>query len=177
MKAILALSGLAAILMAVLVWEWSADDAAAVPSRPATAASGPRKAPVPEFDADALTEVADTIAGRPLFSRDRRPGNRPAAAAGDGPGAATVPVLTGVIVGPGGGRAIFAEPGGRSRAVSAGEKIGGLTVRTIEPQGVTVSDSEGVKVLRPTYTPGNNPAPAAGTNGTANRKANERQRR
>ena len=52
-------------------------------------------------------------------------------ASADASGSAGLPRLTGVIVGPLGGLAIFASNDGKPHTVAEGDKIGNFTVRTI----------------------------------------------
>ncbi len=167
------LCGLLATLALVLAWELVAPDRgadvppplggpAAVAPRPG-AAAGSASEPMPGFDTDGLAEVAAAINARPLFSSTRRPADQPTrTAAAVTAGADGLPRLTGVVVGPTGARAIFAGADGKSRAMAEGDAVGGFTVRGIGPGLVTLSGSEGDRVLRPTYvTAPHVPAPAA----------------
>ena len=68
-----------------------------------------------------------------------------------------LPRLAGVIVGPGGGRAIFAPAEGRALVVPEGGHVGRYTVRSIVPGQVTLSDSEREFVIRPSLAKGGIP--------------------
>ncbi len=114
--------------------------------------TGADKSSPREFDAEALADIASSITGRPLFSPTRRPSsNGSDKSPGLAVGPAEVPRLTGVIVGPAGGWAIFAGADGKSHAAAIGDAIGAFKVRAIGPGVVTLSGSEGDRVLRPTY--------------------------
>jgi len=114
--------------------------------------SGLDKAPPGAFEAEALLDMTASISGRPLFNPARRPPpGKPAVPSGSAP-ADALPRLTGVIVGPAGGRAIFAGGSGKSRTAAAGDNIGGgFRIRSIEPGRVTLLGPEGPRVLRPAY--------------------------
>jgi hypothetical protein len=118
------------------------------------------KPPPPELDTDALSSVADVIAARPLLSPSRRPfegPSEPRVAASDD-SEHGLPRLAGTIIGPNGGRAIFAGADGKSHTAAEGDAIGAFKVRTINPGLVTLSGSDGDRVLRPAYvaSPGTN---------------------
>ena len=100
---------------------------------------------------DALAGDAASIIERPLFSPTRRPGDRPANPVTEGVSKEGLPRLTGVIFGPSGGRAIFAGADGKSRIAGEGDSIGAFKVRSIAPGLITLSGSEGDRVLRPSY--------------------------
>jgi hypothetical protein len=169
MRRVASLCGLLAALILVLTWELmaperGADDPRSLEASPvapsAAVATGSGEAPPPAFDADALADVAVAIIARPLFSPGRRPSGGPSAAVTTTPGGAehALPRLTGTIVGPAGGRAIFAGADGKSHTAAEGDAVGAFKVRTIDPGAVTLSGSEGDRVLRPTYvtSPGAN---------------------
>jgi hypothetical protein len=148
------LAGLGAILGLTLAWEFTTPEATpllpdtASPARPARTveAGKPRR-----FDADALADIAVSINQRPLFSPDRRPARVTAAATGAQAARDDVPRLTGVIIGPSGGWAIFAGADGKSHAAAKGDAVGAFKVRAIGPGVVTLTGSEGDRVLHPTY--------------------------
>lgn len=97
----------------------------------------------PEDHTDAW--VATALA-RPLFSRDRKP--TPVAAKSGGPAFASLPRLSGVVIGPSGKTAIFA--GGENSkpiAVDEGKTLGPYTVQAITPNAVTVTGPEGERSL------------------------------
>lgn len=174
------------LLTLVLTWEliepelgadnWRTVTTLAAPVPAAMAGSG--DTPAREFDAAALADVAASVAGRPLFSPGRRPSDRPASTATVDASRDGLPRLTGVIVGPSGGRAIFAGADGKSRTAAEGDAIGTFKVQTIGPGLVTLSGSEGDRVLRPTYIttlgtpsgshPGTPPGAPSGTLPSAN---------
>lgn len=159
-----AIGCLAAVLSLALVWEFVAPDDEAPPveaSVPAASAGpGTSKAAQPGFDGEALADIASTATARPLFSPTRRPS---AAATTSASGTAVsqgeIPRLTGVIIGPSGGWAIFAGADGKSHAAAAGDAVGAFKVLAIGPGVVTLTGSEGDRVLRPTYV--NQPAGAS----------------
>jgi hypothetical protein len=151
MRQAVTLFGFAALLSLVLVWELTTPDPGfdqGLDNAPPRAAPS-EPAPATEIDADMLSGFADAAARRPLFSPDRRMASKPATAATVAVDA--LPRLTGVIVGPTGGVAIFSGPDGRPRRTITGDTIGRYTVRDITPGRVTVSGPGGERVLRPTY--------------------------
>ena len=117
----------------------------------AATAANSGKAPSGQAAASALAQVAATIVERPLFSPGRRASGRPANTAAVAAMRDGLPRLAGVIVGPDGGRAIFAGADGKSHTAAAGDAVGGFTIRAIGPGTVTLAGSEGERVLRPTY--------------------------
>jgi hypothetical protein len=159
MRRVVALGSLIVVLGVVLTWELttSEDGAASVDAVvPAGLVQDSKdeagKAVAHAFDADSLADIAASITQRPLFSPTRRPSSNgqdksPELAAGP----AEVPRLTGVIVGPAGGSAIFAGADGKSHAAAIGDAIGAFKVRAIGPGVVTLMGSEGDRVVRPTY--------------------------
>jgi hypothetical protein len=152
----LLLAALAAGLAVVLALESGAPDQA-----PDTAAALPAATPgvagVP--DQAVLTALAPRLLGRPLFSPDRRPAARAAPA----PDATEtdLPRLAGVIVGPARRSAIFADTAGHPHIAAEGASIGRFTVRAITPGQVTVTSSDGDRVLRPSYADAKAPDSAA----------------
>lgn len=164
----LALTSLCLLLAATVVWELAEPETAPGPAVQTAATVEPKKTPPPVFNADALTETVDTIVERPLFSPARRPAAKTAAApAGAGGKPDTgLPRLAGTLVGPDGGRAIFAGADGKPRTAAAGDAIGAFTIQTIVPGTVVLSGPEGERVLHPSYVstpavPGSAPAPVA----------------
>lgn len=95
--------------------------------------------------AASLEDWVRTILERPLFSPSRRPGQVAVAAT-------ELPRLAGIIIGPGGARAIFAT-GGDSRAIvaGAGAHAGPYLIRAVGPTGVSVVGPNGPELLRPSY--------------------------
>jgi hypothetical protein len=158
MRRMVALCGLIALLGLVFAWELATPEDNAAPVDAAASASpsrvtrtGANKASPHEFGAEALADIATSTTERPLFSPTRRPSNRSASSAESATAREEVPRLTGVIVGPSGGWAIFAGADGKSHAAATGDAVGGFRVRAIGPGVVTLSGSEGDRVLRPTY--------------------------
>lgn len=157
MRRLVALCCLAAVLGLVLTWEVLTpdDNGAAQPAAPAgppqSGRAGERKPSPHAFDAEALADIATSVNRRPLFSPTRRPPNSPDKSVGSTVGRDEVPRLTGVIVGPSGGWAIFAGADGKSHAAATGDAVGAFRVRAIGPGVVTLTGSDGDRVLRPTY--------------------------
>ncbi len=114
-----------------------------------TAASG--KPRVLAFDQSGLANIVTSILERPLFVSGRRPPAGPAAApVGIAPSDA-MPRLTGVIVGPNGGTAIFAGADGKSHVAAEGDTMGAFQVRSIGPGLVVLVGPDGPRELRPAY--------------------------
>jgi hypothetical protein len=158
MKRVLAFGCLIGVLSLLLTWEFVAPEQdvagpdAATPAGPSqTAGTGADKSSAHGFDADALADIATSVTQRPLFSPTRRPSATADQSAGPATAAQELPRLTGVIIGPSGGWAIFADANGKSHAAAAGDVIGAFKVRAIGPGVVTLSGSEGDRVLRPTF--------------------------
>ncbi len=117
----------------------------AVPSMGAagTARSG-QASPAP----DLVEGWSRTALARPLFSRWRGPMTR----AVSGP---SQPRLAGIIVGPGGARAIFAGDGSARGTVAAvGQQAGDWKVLAISADTVQVTGPNGTHTLRPSRNPG-----------------------
>ncbi len=154
----LVLTGLTTVFGGLLIWEILAPDDAANTAAPALAP--PRTASVepPPPDNGVLSEAATTVLNRPLFSPDRRMAEPAAAAAAATSPTAELPRLAGVIVGPSGRHAIFADTSGHPQVATEGSSIGRYTVQTIQPGQVTVTSSEGERVLRPSFTDIKTPA-------------------
>jgi hypothetical protein len=158
MKRVVSLGCLIAVLSVFLMWEVVTQDDNVAPAD-VTAPAGPSqtakgtadKASPHEFDAEALADIAASVTARPLFSSTRRPSAVANKSAGSATALEAVPRLTGVIIGPSGGWAIFADANGKSHAAAAGDAIGAFKVRAISPGIVTLTGSEGDRVLRPTF--------------------------
>lgn len=104
---------------------------------------------------DHSAQWAATVLSRPLFSPQRRP---PAPAATAAQAAATLPRLAGILVGPGGARAIFApDGGGKPIVLSPGARLDGGVIRAIGVGGVVLARAGGEQVLHPHF----DAAPAA----------------
>lgn len=155
---------LAAVLAAVLMLELlgGPDPDSEPPAAPAAVdaaspgAASPAMDGAGKDDGDAgLDGLVRTVLARPLFSPGRRPAPPTDAAAG---GASdSLPRLAGVIVGPGGGRAIFAPAEGHTLVVPEGGHVGRYVVRAIAPGQVTLSDAEKQLVIRPSHAKGTPP--------------------
>jgi hypothetical protein len=165
MKALPLFGGLASVLACILAWEvlFVPDEASDIqvprPDLPPTRVAA-------ELDTDILSDIAATVLERPLFSPDRRfaaPEPRTLGETED------VPRLAGVIIGPGGGRAIFDDGSGHLRIAASGDSLGRFKVGAIAPGQVSMISPEGERVLRPRFSgltgpltvaagPGNGPA-------------------
>jgi general secretion pathway protein N len=149
----LVLALVATVLATGIVLELGADAPAEdatgiVPLRhaPLARARAPTEDPVDHTDA-----WVQHILARPLFSKNRRPTPVVARAGGDTV-LASLPRLTGVLVGPFGRSAIFAsDSGGKPMVIVEGGTLGPYTVQAIEPGRVTVAGPEGVRQLQPSF--------------------------
>ena len=121
------------------------------PGKHAAAASG--------VDEDALEILADTILARPLLTPSRRGQEAPPEELPESD--AEVPRLTGVLLGPDGHRAIFALAKGRPLVLTEGDALGPYTITAIAPNTVTLTGSEGDRLIRPSYAKGPLPGGAA----------------
>ena len=101
-----------------------------------------------------------TVLARPLFSPDRRPAA--VAAAVDGSSLPGLPRLTGIMVGPFGRSAIFAESGAKPIVVQEGGRIASYTVKSIDTMQVRLLGPDGVKVLNPIFDTASAPASRVG---------------
>ena len=94
----------------------------------------------------------DAILARPLFMPSRRP---PAAAAGPGNSGPGFPRLTGIIIMPQQREAIFAVPGkSQPIVVTAGSRLNGVLIKSIEAGAVVVVDAAGTRMIRPSFAAG-----------------------
>jgi hypothetical protein len=171
MKGITALVGLAVALALLIGWELVPgrhDDLTPAAGGPPAAADAqaPRR-PVtdaPSIPPEQIMALSEKIVARPLFSPTRRPpDSAPAtsAAAQVTEAKDELPRLTGVLFGPSGGRAIFSGRDGKSRAAGVGDEVGAFRIQEIAPGQVTLSGSEGERMLHPTYIPSTRTAPSA----------------
>ena len=120
-----------------------------------------RSSPVAQQGGDIgqVQNWADIILARPLFEPSRRP---PATAAGSGTGGPGFPRLTGIIIMPEQREAIFAVPGKtRPIVVTAGSRLNGVLIKSIEPGAVIVVDAAGARMIRPSFATGGVTAAAA----------------
>ena len=152
------LLSLAAVLSAALVLEMVAgqdpdDDPPTRLAPPAAADAATAPASGTEGAGDDLGRLTRTILARPLFSPNRRLASHASTAAGDLV-FNSLPRLAGVVVAPGGRRAIFAPAEGRPLVVPEGGHIGRYVVRAIMPGQVTLSDAEQQLVVRPSHAKG-----------------------
>ncbi len=153
MRPAILLLGVANLALAgIVAWELATD---ATPDAPPLAVVAPGL----ELAAGTIADEASneramaTILARPVFSPTRRP---PAETVAPTPaperGPAALPRLTAVLVGPFGGRAIFAATdGGKPLVVEAGDRVGEFRVQSIETGQVTLIGPEGVRQLRPRF--------------------------
>jgi hypothetical protein len=154
------ISGLGVALACVLAWELSSsrpEPEAGDQPRPTVAGVRPvAKSEVAAPEAD-LAAAARIALARPLFSRDRRPGEDQRQTAQTAPSNDVLPRLSGVIVGPHGHRALFTDATGRSLDATEGDAIGRYVIHGIQPGIVVLLGPEGERVLYTSY------AKAAGT--------------
>jgi hypothetical protein len=143
------LPGLAGGLALLLAAEWLLPGAAPPPRiMPAIPAPGAGA----QADA-AVSQWANTILARPLFSQNRRP---PAVA--DANAVVVLPRLTAIIITPGTSRAVFLAPGGKALALGPGGEVAGYQLKSITAGSVILLGPDGgTTTLRPQFL---NPAPA-----------------
>lgn len=125
-------------------------------------AAGPAGAPLghhalrlprsPKVVADAAaqprsTQDAQAILARPLFRPDRRPPSVKAAPSI----AATLPRLSGILIGRGFRLALFAVGSGKTRIVAQGGRIAGYRIVAIDPASVVLDGAGGRRVLTPHF--------------------------
>ncbi len=153
---LLSLAAVLSVLLALTLMTGSDpdEDAPAAPAAAAPAFAGPPAAGK-DTAGDDLTGLVQTMLARPLFNPNRRP--VPGADGSAGAGSDALPRLAGVIVGPGGRRAIFAPAEGRPVVVAEGGRIGRYVVRSIVPGQVTLADAERQLVIRPSHAKGTMP--------------------
>lgn len=134
----------AAALAGVIGWELTADRDVRPPepesAQPASLPSTATKVRT----RDEVADKARTALARPLFQPDRRPSTVPPSPLA---AAETLPRLTALLSGPFGRRAIFAGADGRSMAVEEGAALGGWTVVSIGPEGVSVTGRDGARIV------------------------------
>jgi hypothetical protein len=110
-------------------------------------------------DAPQIRAWVAAILARPLFEPSRRP---PSPANAGGPAAAGFPRLTGIIITPQTRAALFAAPGSaRPIVVTAGSRLNGVLIKTIDDNQVVVVDANGPRILHPAFdrpTPGDKAA-------------------
>jgi len=90
-----------------------------------------------------------TMLARPLFNQTRRPPEAPPSVLAVSP---RLPQLTGVVVSPAGGFAIFDnEDGGKPIVVREGDQVGAAVIETVAAGQVTLRGPEGILVLHPNF--------------------------
>lgn len=142
---------IATLFTGILAWEIATPtvDGQAVVTVPSFEQTAPPKMPA-KRQADDNSRWADAAVARPLFSQNRRPLADNAVAAVSAP--YTLPRLTGVIVGPDGGSAIFAgAASGKPMIVRPGDRLGPAVIETIETGQVNLRGPNGLVVLRPVF--------------------------
>ncbi|WP_419758750.1 hypothetical protein [Acidisoma sp.] len=103
-------------------------------------------------DARQVQSWVEAILARPLFVPSRRP---PAAAAGPGDSGPGFPRLTGIIIMPQQREAIFAAPGkSQPIVVSAGSRLNGVLIKSIDAGAIVVVDAAGARIIRPSFAAG-----------------------
>ncbi len=104
-----------------------------------------------------------TMLDRPLFNPTRRPSADAARPGGAVAGPAVMPRLAGILIGPAGGRAIFAPAdGGKPLVLTTGGTVAGATIHAIRSGSVVLSGPDGDQVLRPSFDHAAAPTAAAG---------------
>lgn len=139
------LGGLAALLITAIALQLAPVDQA----KPVIAAVR-RHRPTGAALPDQTNGWVATIVSRPLFSPTRRPQDMAQAADGK-QGPAVLPRLAGILIGPGGSRAIFAPEGSKPIVVSAGATVSGTTINAITQGAVVITGPDGRQVLRPAF--------------------------
>ena len=152
-------AGLSCALALVLIWELGQGNSDADAFTPVLQQQGAASAvAAPTLDAGLVSAAAATALARPVFSPTRRPATEPNATVAPPPAKDAVPRLAGIIISPSGRRAIFADAAGHAHTATEGGQVGRFTVSAIRPGQVTVTSSEGERVLRPSFA---NAGPAA----------------
>jgi hypothetical protein len=146
------LLGLVAIsLVGTIVLELdSSDDPAPVAEQSPVSEPAPQPPAVLAFHGhDTNPQRVERTLARPLFSETRRPpADIPALTAGS----PKLPRLTGVVVSPVGGFAIFAgNEGGKPHVVREGDQVGAAVVEVVAAGRVTLRGPDGIVVLHPSF--------------------------
>jgi hypothetical protein len=153
MKQIWLSASLGIVLAGVLAWQLTGVPAAPAPAATAAPTGQAPEAPATdeaEANRKMLSHAAAEALARPLFSPIRRPdAERRSIAAVAAPGG--LPRLAGIIVAPGGRRALFVDSNSKIRSVAEGEIMGKFTIQRIQPGSVVLSDSDGERVIRTAY--------------------------
>ncbi len=148
--ALLACTGVAAVLVATLIVEYQAtrpedDNLPLVPNRSTSAIP----ARINAISGTDMHEEVDTILARPVFAASRRPPPRGSASVS---GPTALPRLTAVLVSGRGKTVIFAGgPNGKPVSLGEGGSIGAYVVQSIGVGQATIAGPDGVHVLRPMF--------------------------
>jgi len=147
-----ALIGLAVLGVAGVALELTppGDPEAELPAPAPAVLPNPGKPQGASWDAAALGVASTSLTQRPLF----RPGRRPQAEEKIAAAPAAQPErprLSGVIIGPGDSRAIFAGADGKSVVAIQGASLGRFTIKSILPDHVTLAGPDGDTDVHPTF--------------------------
>ncbi len=145
------LLGLVAIaLVGTIVLELeSSDDPLSVAEQSPVSEPAPQPLAVLAFHGhDTSPQGVERMLARPLFNQNRRPLADTSGMIAEAP--RTLPRLTGVVVSPAGGFAIFASiEGGKPIVVRQGDRVGAAVVEAVAAGQVTLRGPEGILVLHP----------------------------
>jgi hypothetical protein len=142
--AVLAVGGM---LAAVIAWEIV--DMPRGNVMPAGTYGSMAKQAAPRVHLDNLQAWVSPILARPLFSPDRRPAAEMDNVAA--PGAPHLPRLSGILIGPFGRSAIFANTGSKPIVLGEGGRIDAYTVKSIDAAQVQLEGPNGVQRLQPAF--------------------------
>jgi hypothetical protein len=92
---------------------------------------------------------ASTITARPLFNIGRRPPK--SASHSNAVASSDLPRLSGIMITPGGRRAIFSPESGKPLVLAEGAALEDGTIRRIAADSVTIQSAKGDMVLRPSF--------------------------
>jgi hypothetical protein len=136
--------GLCGLLACVTVAEWLPGAARTVPVPVARTSHTPTQS-APADDLPDTDELADAVIARPIFTIGRRPPK--VVPADHQAGGASLPRLAGIMITPGGRRAIFMPEGTKPLVLAEGATVGDHTINRIAKDRVYLS---GNTVLTPT---------------------------
>lgn len=142
---------LAATLMGTVVLEVTDrdDPMLVVEQSTASVAAPPLLAVVALHGPDDRPRRVERMLARPLFSQNRRP---PADTPVPTASLPKLPRLTGVVVSPAGGFAIFASiEGGKPIIARQGDPVGAAVIEAVAAGQVTLRGPEGILVLHPSF--------------------------
>ncbi len=137
--------GLSAVALSGLIWLEFASSPSQSPPPPVRAGAtfGSPVAP-PSGDDGKVRDWVATDLARPLFEPSRRP---PATGTETG-----LPRLTGIVISTHVRDAIFISSGAkRAIVVTAGSRLDGMLIESIDADGVVVADASGTQRLRPSF--------------------------